>query len=203
MDKDAVCLLTHFVQRIQHRNSINIQLDKARAENARKNREALGPIVESVIFLGRHNLPFRGHRNDSKFHAEDGEQTSGQVGIFQCLIILEIFKEHLRTSSRNAKYTSAPIQNEIIDACGEVITQKLAMRIKESGFFSVIADETTDISNKQQLALVIRYSSNDIREDFMKFIHCEDGVAGENIKNYILEAHREVGIDVSLPKARI
>ena len=68
MHKDAVCLLTHFVQRIQHRNNINIQLDKARAETARKNREALGPIVESVIFLGRHF---------SKYHAEVGEQTSG------------------------------------------------------------------------------------------------------------------------------
>ena len=41
MHNDAVCLLAHFVQRIQHRNSINIQLDKARAETARKNREAL------------------------------------------------------------------------------------------------------------------------------------------------------------------
>ena len=82
MHKDAVCLLTHFVKRIQHRNSINIQLDKARAETARKNREALGSIVESVIFLGRHNIQFRGHRDDSKFHVEIREKASGQVGVF-------------------------------------------------------------------------------------------------------------------------
>ena len=139
MHKNAVCLFTHFVQRIQHRNSINIQLDKARA---RKNKEALGPIVESVIFLGMHNLPFCVHRDDSKYHAGVGEQTSGQVGVFQSLLNFRVAsgdkvpEEHLRSSSRNAKYTSAPIQNEIIDACGKVITQKLAMRIKESGFFS-------------------------------------------------------------------
>ena len=163
MHNDAVCLLTHFAQRIQHRNSINIQLDKARAETARKNREALGPIVESVIFLGRHNLPFDGHRDDSKYHAEVGEQTSGKVGVLQSLLNFrvasgdKVLEEHLRISSRNAKYTSAPIQNEIIDACGKVITQKLAMRMKESGIFPVIADEATDISSKQQFALVIRY----------------------------------------------
>ena len=116
----------------------------------------------------------------------------------------KVLEEHLKTSSRNAKYTSAPIQNEVIDACGKVITQKLAMRIKESGFFPVIADEATDISNKQQLVLVIRYLdlSNDIREDFMKSIHCEDGVTGENIKNYILEAIREVGIDMSISRGQ-
>ena len=161
-------------------------------------------MTNSVIFLGRHNLPFRGHRNDSEYHAEVGEQTSGQVGVFQSLLNFrvasgdKVLEEHLRTSSRYEKYTSAPIRNEIIDTCGKVITQKLAMRIMESGFFSIIADEATDISNKQQLALVIRYldSSNDIREDFMKFIHCDDGVTGENIKNYILEALRKVGIDV-------
>ena len=105
MHKEAVCLLTHFVQRIQHKNSINIQLDKARAETARKNREALGPIVESVIFLGRHNFG-----NDSKYHAEVGEQTSGQIGAFQRLLNFrvasgdKVLEEHSRTSSRNAKY---------------------------------------------------------------------------------------------------
>ena len=73
--------------------------------------------------------------------SEVGEQTSGQVGVFQSLLNFrvasgdKVLEEHLTTSSRNAKYTSSPIQNEIIDACGKVITQKLAMRIKESGFF--------------------------------------------------------------------
>ena len=109
----------------------------------------------------------------------------------------KVLEEHLRTSSRNAKYTSAPIQNEIIDAY-----RKGGKKIPD---FSVITDEATDISNGQQLALVIRYldPSNDIREDFMKFIHCEDGVMGENIQNYFLEELKEVSIDVSLPRARI
>ena len=146
-----LCVYSHFVQRIQHRNSINIQSDKARAETARKNWEALVPIVESVIYLEMHNLPFRGHRDDFKYH-EVGEQTSGQVGVFQSLLNFrvangdKVLEEHLRTP---------PIQNEIIDVCGKVITRILAMRIKEFGFFPVIADEAADLSNKQQLALGI------------------------------------------------
>ena len=33
---------------------------------------AVAPIVDTVIVLGRQGLSFRGHRNDSKHHPEQG-----------------------------------------------------------------------------------------------------------------------------------
>ena len=44
----------------------------------------------------------------------------------------------------NQTYRSKTIQNEIIEICGEMITDVLVGEIKEAKFFSVLANEATD-----------------------------------------------------------
>ena len=65
--------------------------------------------------------------------------------------------------------------------------------------FAILADESTDCSNKEQLALIIRFvdKKNEIREEFLKFIYMDSGVRGEELKSKILESLRDAGIDVS------
>jgi hypothetical protein len=69
-------------------------------------------------------------------------------------------KEHLGPCMRNATYISPKIQNEIVATCGEIIVEDIANRITHGGFFSVLADETTDVSGMAQLSLCIRYVDN-------------------------------------------
>jgi len=57
----------------------------------------------------------------------------------------------LENAAANAKYTSPDIQNEIIDCCDEVIRTKIVHRINKAKCFSILADETTDISTKEQV----------------------------------------------------
>ena len=110
--------------------AINIQLDAYKKETIRNNREMLKSIVECIIFLGRNNLAFRGHKDDYKFH-EVGEQSTDSVGLFQNLFNFrvscgdDVLKRHLQTCPKNSRYTSAPVQNELIEACGRVLTKKL------------------------------------------------------------------------------
>ena len=50
--------------------------------------------------------------------------------------------------------------------------------------FSIMADEATDVSNKEQLALCIQYvnsSTLNIAERFLGFSECITGVTGEAI----------------------
>ena len=49
----------------------------------KKKCNELKPIVDTVILLGRLGLPFRGHRDDSQYHPNVGEYSSGGVGIFR------------------------------------------------------------------------------------------------------------------------
>ena len=76
--------------------------------------------------------------------------------------------------------TSATIQNQLTECDGKVISNKLVEEINESGVFAILADESTDCSNKEQLALIIRFvdKNNEIREEFLKFIYMDSGVRG-------------------------
>ena len=82
----------------------------------------------------------------------------------------------MSTAAKNARYTSAPIQNQLIECAGKVIPNKLVEEINESGVFAILADEGTDCSNKEQLALIIRFVDNEIREEFLKFLYMDSGV---------------------------
>ena len=149
----SVHLFSTFIERMRNNAAINVLIDTQLKEVRMKNRMIMKHIIHSVIFLGRNNIPFRGHRDDSKYHAEVGQQAEGQVGIFQNLLNFrvavgdKILEEHLRTAAKNGRYRSAPIQNELIEACGKVIKRKIALRVMKAKFFSMLADEATDISN--------------------------------------------------------
>ena len=89
-----------------------------------------------------------------------------------------------KNSSKNASYISKSIQNELINCCGNYIKDMLFQEIKIYIYiyiyFSILADETTDCSNEEQLSLVIRLvdNSGEIREDFLGF-HCKLGLSGK------------------------
>ena len=59
-----------------------------------------------MIFLGREGLPFRGHEDDTKHHAEIGEQSINSVGLFINLLNFQVsrgdnvLKKHLYTAAK-------------------------------------------------------------------------------------------------------
>lgn len=59
-------------------------------------------------------------------------------------------------------------------------------------FFSVLADEATDSSNKEQLPLVLRYvdSTYETREEFVEYVECAEGISGTSIATYINTTHK-------------
>ena len=123
-----------------------------------ENRAKLKPIFKTIIFCGHENIPLRGHRDDT----EQLSQGKG-VGKFQALLDFRIdsgdkvLEDHFKSATKNATYRSKTVQNEIIECCGEHIRKRLVDEIKSAKFFSILADEAQDVSNKEQLALVLRY----------------------------------------------
>ena len=61
-----------------------------------------------------------------------------------------------------------------------------------------MADEAQDVSNKEQLALVLRYvdKNGEIKENFIKFIHCKEGVSGIDIADLLKKEIRQLGLDL-------
>ena len=59
-------------------------------------------------------------------------------------------------SSRNSTYMSGEIQNEILEILAEQIVQQILAELGDR-CYTVLFDETTDISKKEQMSIVIRY----------------------------------------------
>ena len=73
------------------------------------------------------------------------------------------------------KYTSPEIQNEIISIMANKAIRNLVADIR-GGFFALIVDEYTDISEKEQLTICIRWIDKhlEVSEDFLGFFNMPD-----------------------------
>ena len=59
--------------------------------------------------------------------------------------------------SGNTNYEFGQIMDEIIDAIGSVLEEEILCKVVASPFFSIIIDESTDISVTKQLGLCVQY----------------------------------------------
>jgi len=187
-------------------DSVYHQLNKAEKTQKENNRKIIIPVIDSVLICGRQGIALRGHRESGVLKLEDPIINEGN---FRAL--LRFFLKATATSGdesfilarencgRNAQYISWKIQNEIVSICYEIISSKIVNRINESNFFSIIADETADISGTEQFALCVRYydkKNKNIREDFLKFIPVHD-VSGKSLANHIITELKKLNVDVN------
>ncbi|GBO41502.1 hypothetical protein AVEN_34523-1 [Araneus ventricosus] len=101
-------------------------------------------------------------------------------------------------SGGRSMYTSSFIQNELINTFGHLIQSQIVRNVRKSIFDSVLADETTDISQIEQFSLCVRYVEDQkykIREDFLTFVPVYD-VTGAGLANTVLETLSILGLDL-------
>ena len=129
-----------------------------RQETIRRNRLTLQRIFNVVRFIDRLSLPFRGH---------DEKQQSLNRGVFLELISYladngdAILVNHLSDTAANATYLGPCSQNDMIAIVGAEIQREVVRRVTAATQFSIMMDETTDVSHKEQVAIYVRY----LRED--------------------------------------
>ena len=175
------------------------------ADTIALNRKKLASIFETVMLCGRQNIPLRGHRDNTTDIERDLTQSENH-GNFHALLKFRveagdtILGQHLATGSRNATYTSSGIQNEIIEVLGSQICQKIIDKVKASQWFTVIADEVTDCSNKEQLSLVLRYVDTDtvlIRGDVVGFLECDTGITSQCLADKLMGCLQAYDLDLT------
>ncbi|KAK9990032.1 hypothetical protein SO802_025017 [Lithocarpus litseifolius] len=128
----------------------------------------LNAIVDCIRFLLCRGLAFRGH---------DESQGSSDKGNF--LELLQFLGDHnesinevLQNVPKNCKLTHHDIQKDIVNAIARE-TSKAIITDLDNGFFSILVDESRDISVKEQMALVLRYVNKKgiIIERFLGIVH--------------------------------
>ena len=194
------------VNRKDPTKAVNTMWSKAEAERIRKNRERLKTVIECVLFLGKQGLAFRGNREDNEHFDDPGTNPGNFKALLQLLEKTgnPDIKYLLRDAPRNAKYTSKTICDQIINVLGKYATEKLVAEVNEAKFFSILGDETRDVSNQEQLALVFRFidKNQKIREEFIKFVRCGQGLDGQAIAKVILDAVEELGLSMENCRAQ-
>ena len=61
------------------------------------------------------------------------------------------------------KYCSHQIQNELLQVMANKITQKIASCVQGAKYYSIMADEVTDASNREQVIICLRWVSDDFK----------------------------------------
>ena len=82
--------------------------DRKYNHKVEENCKILSPITNIVVTLERLGLPFRGHRDDPKYHPKVGEYSNGGVGNFVEFLQFrvrgadKVLIQHLKSCSKNA-----------------------------------------------------------------------------------------------------
>ena len=139
---------------------VNEQLgDQMKAEKSRKekeraeNREVVTIIMDCLLFLARQGLAFRGHSESS--------ESSNRGNFIELVHFLSTYNPQLKTwldqHPGNVTYLSADIQNEMLNIAAEKIRSKISADVCQAGYFSLICDEVSDVSNTEWITIVLRY----------------------------------------------
>ncbi|XP_066374592.1 uncharacterized protein [Miscanthus floridulus] len=152
--------------------AIDYHIDKWTNEELRLYKKKITYSLRCIKFLLLQGLAFR--RND------ESEESSNRGNFIELLKFLagnsdEVNKYVLNNAPGNCTLTSPKIQKQIIHCCAIETRKKI---IKELGDepFAILADESSDISHKEQLALCLRFVDKLGRpcEHFIGVVHVDD-----------------------------
>ncbi|KAL5246057.1 hypothetical protein ACI65C_013465 [Semiaphis heraclei] len=122
-----------------------------------QNKEIVDHLIDITLFLGRHCLSFRGHREGWKDEIR---------GNFKDLAILMAkyspplamhINEIQNYGRKTQNFLSWQRQNQLIQAISTNIKNVIQQELFNAHYFSISLDSTFDISKKEQLSMVIRY----------------------------------------------
>ncbi|KAJ8883364.1 hypothetical protein PR048_015207 [Dryococelus australis] len=151
--------------------------EKTRRPTASSRRP--GPKIRLIPAV-RQEISLRSHRDSGLLTVEE---PTNNYGNFRALLRLRakagdsLLNELLNSGRGNVTYISPTVQNELLNFIGKQIQETVVERIKMAKFFTVLGDETTDISRVEQFSLCVRYVDIDIvdiREDFLTFVSVYD-----------------------------
>lgn len=146
------------------------------------------------MFHRRQNISVRGHRDDgdlfsNSFSSDLSSKTISitNQGNFRELIKFKIasgdtvLEQNLKSAHEKATYISYTIQNELIECIQKEITAYIINKINITRFYSIIFDETTDISVISKMSLSVRYTqSGKIFKHFLAFVDCQTRIYNDN-----------------------
>ncbi|XP_055307311.1 uncharacterized protein LOC129571529 [Sitodiplosis mosellana] len=157
-------------------------------------------LVASVQFLAQQSLAFRGHTS-TLYDKNNGNF----LKLIEMLAKFDpIMADHVNRATTTSKrhYLSNRIQNELIECMASSVLDSIISAVKESKYYAIMVDCTSDLSHVEQMSTIVRYvtlcpneNKYKIEERFVSFVESKDGT-GEGIGNSITSELERVDLDV-------
>ena len=115
---------------------------------------------------------------------------------FHQLLILKGFENTLLAKKQD-KYTSPQIQNELLQTMALSIIRDIALSIREAKYFTIMADEVIDASNREQVVVCFRCVVSDFEphEDFVG-LHKVDKINADTLVAVIKDVVLRMNLDL-------
>lgn len=186
----------HALQRwhegLKTKESVVSKISTHHQEEVKNNRDYLKILFQSLLYLGKQGIAFRGHREHEK---------SDNRGNYIELLKLRstdntLLKQKFLDRDKFFNYVHHDVQNEMIEIMADLIRQYILDDVKKSKYLSVLLDETPDVSHHEQVTLVIRHVTEEleIKESFLGF-YKTDFTDGDTLYKLLLSILAELGID--------
>ena len=171
--------------------SVKDQIDKQTVQMIENNRIVLGTLIRICILCGMQNIALRGHR-------ENDISLNNNPGNFKAILNLlkvenQYCNDRISSLPKNANYQSKNAQNDILMAINDVIQDVIIAKMKNAAFYSIIADDTRDISCTEQTSICVRYTLESVvQERFIQFVdvHKLDAISLANVIISVLTQKR-------------
>ena len=196
--------MTYKIRSKEGAPSVASQLSSYHQSEVKDWREYAKDLFQTVAFLAKQNISFRG---DREVREHMSSESSVNRGNYIELLCLRSKDNHLLKSKIDApaelsqggtkgfgKWTSGQIQNEMMNIISDQVIFRLLESLKkeilnEGYYYSVIVDETRDISNTEQFSLSLSFVGQDgiKKEAFVMFIDVNQ-TTGEYLFEKLLSA---------------
>ncbi|XP_033759481.1 uncharacterized protein LOC117341727 [Pecten maximus] len=133
-----------------------LQNQKTQAETKKRelNRSVIGKLFECLYFITRRKWAQAQYENFVRFVARLG---------------VEQLQTHLEISPTYATYISSTTATKMINILGEYLERKVLSSIQDAPCYALLADESTDESNKTQMAIFCRWQGKGLPTEDASF----------------------------------
>ena len=160
---------------MKEKQHIETIISKQSKQAKKEYRIRLKASVDYVRFLLQEGLAFRGH--------DESDNSLNQGNFLELLQFASSLNDDIRdvtlnNAPENMKLTSPDIQKDIVNAVAVETVNIIIQDIGDS-LFSILVDESRDISTKEQMVVVLRYVNNkgQVIEHFIGIEHVPSTIA--------------------------
>ena len=154
----------HSVRTWQRRNtpSVTSILSENLVREQATRRVGLMKTISSIVHVCRQGQPIRGHEDEDS-------------NLIQLLKLRGEDDPALLSYLSKKAYQSHDVIQEVMEIIGPTLLRSLLQDIRQAPFFGIIADETRDVSGKEQFAICVRWCDDEfaVFEDFIGFVETE------------------------------